>query len=408
MIFRFFKTRQIFNLLNLFFFSVIINFCLFLSKWSPFITECNWISYYIIGTFEILVIGASFLPCKSPAFQAYRFHIKNLKLKKITIRWAYLFVLGVVCLSAYENHALSGSFFPALKGIDVHTDSIKTIGPLIRACLPISYIFSYLEFRETHSPFIVIFTIFEVFYMIVGVGSRYWFLSSIIVAVYFVLFANKIDRQKNSLLTIIKLVALLCGVGLVLVLAGEKRIGSLPYSSYIQYNGPFSNTAFGEILAWYYGYFPYSFQNLNLSVAYVYDGNLFTGGKLFWMPFAYVSQIRYFLPFSYDTLLSNIRLLPNGSATVPTAFLYFFADFGFFYFITPGFYILIYWVSKNADSVLGYGFAAMMASVFWLFSFGDMFQWGLPILFFLILWLAQTLFIKKEPSVSYFEESFSL
>jgi hypothetical protein len=398
MVLHFCRTRRLFSLMNLLFFSVIVVFLLYLAKWSPLMGQTNWLTYYVLATFELLVTAASFLPEKGPVSERKSFFVVNLKIKKFVIRWSVFLLTCVLLGSVIENLYLSHSLLPFLSKIDTHVEAMPIVGSLVRASTPVAYIIFYLDYKQTHSKTLLAYCIFVALYLALGSGSRYWFLANAGIFFFFWLFSSRMDLEKMSLRAFGITLAVVFVLSGIVVAMGQFRIGSLNYSDLVQYNGPLAGSTIGEFFAWFYGYFPYSYENLNLSLANIFNGGFYTSGQAFFVPFNAFLKIYKFLPVSSETLLSQMRLSPNGSATVPTAFLYFFSDFGFFFFLTPSFYIFIYWFSKTRDTVLGYGIASSMAMVFLFFSFNDLFQNGVLLEFWLILFICQLLFIRSKPS----------
>ena len=405
MVFQIWKNKRWYSLLTLFFFSVLLPFFLYLAGWSTFFTKASDILLYIISTFEVLIILCSFLPDRTDKRKRFSYRNKILKIGKLNISWAYIMIFFVFSLSLAENLYVAHSFCPFLQGIDVHVSTMPIVGPLIRVLLPISLAMDYLEFRQNKSFVIVAASFLEILYIVLGIGSRYWFLASMIFFVFFIVFIEKIDMRRISL-RLLSFVLLLGVFAIaVVVFVGQKRIGAGSFSSYIQYTGPFSGTLFGEIISWYYGYFPGSYEVLNLSTQAVFEGNIYTDGKIFLMPWESILQIRRFLPYSLESLLSSVTICPNPGMIVPTAFLYFYADFGYFFFITPAFYIGMYWISKQSDTLFGYGVSAFLVTVFCLFSFTDMFSSAIPLWFTIIFWVVQKFLIASTPRISVVTEA---
>ena len=389
-----------FSVTNIFFLSVVVNFWLYLAGWSSFITPCFDVTYYVVGMFQLLVICFSVLTeGKDFAVKNYVYDVKTLKLKNITIHWSRVFLVALIFLSAIENLYCSYSLFPFLSGIDTHVSVMPIVGPFMRAFTPIVYIFTFIDYKNTKSKLTILLAGLTILYLLLGSGSRLWSLISLAVTFIFILFFTKKDREPISWSSFVKgaLVLLVCVIFAYVV--GEKRINGTQYSTLIDYRGPFSGTKFGELLSWYYGYFPFSFNNLNLSLQNIIESNLFTSGKFFFVPFNSILKISYFLPYTEESLQNFVRVVSLGSASVPTAFCYFFADFGYFFFVTPLFYLFSYFAGRRFGGVIGNAFSSYMVTVFLFFSFIDIFQTGIPIYFLILIFICTKLFITKREAI---------
>jgi hypothetical protein len=401
MVFWFVKTRHLFSIINLLFFSVVLPFCLYLAGWSSFCENCSSITYYVLSVFELLVIGFSFLFEKfSGSGKPFHFEIRNWKLKKITIRWAYVMLIGVLLLAAIENLYVSKTLFPFFHGIDTHTSVMPFVGPFLRAFSPLAYIFAFLEVEQSKKKWIIPVALLTISYQILSSGSRFSFLMEVLVAAFFILFYKRGDQKRANWKSLLWVGAVLVTLVLVVFISGELRIGaSINYSYLIQYKGPLSGTRFGEVLAWYYGYFPMSFRNLNKSLSAVFDSNLYTSGKLFFSPFYDFLKLHYFMPFSTSSVQASVRVISLTAATVPTAFLYFFADFGFLFFLTPAFYFTAYWITKRSHHFIALVFASYMVVVFTFLSFMDVFQNGLPLYCTFLSAVCWVFFIRHDTAI---------
>ncbi len=181
-----------------------------------------------------------------------------------------------------ENYLGSGSLLPSLAGIDIHTYRAPVLCYFTKAIFAIcatNYLASRAAprrvLRATH--WILILSIFLLY--VVGKSAR---LEVAIVAVQLgslVLLLN-LSAVRTSLASfrprhIIGLAIALFAVSYAFVSVGNLRstqFGTYEVTTYadsIGYNGP---DFLRDQFAWYYGYFPMSFDNLNMSIAQAPSG----------------------------------------------------------------------------------------------------------------------------------------
>lgn len=389
------KQKTFFNLLTLFFFSVIFIFVLYLARWATFLADVFDTTYLILIIFEATLILVSFYPTKKKdTFFVYE--IKNLSLKKITIHWAYVAVIAMLFLAALQNLYLAHDLFPALHNIDIHVSNMPFVSAFVAYGTPICFVMAYLEFQKTKKPLIIFLNCIFFIYLLLGKSSRIQILFSLLSFVYFYLFYRAPVKRKNSILTIIILSLFALLVVAIFALAGNFRIGSASYDELIGYTGPFHGTSLGNVLAWFYGYFPCSYDVLNLSSQNVLENHLYTNGLMSFMPFLTLTKIYKLIGITSSDLLNTSIMIQNSCATVPTAFLYFFIDFGFLYFVIPLALIVIFEFSKKKNDIFWIGLASLLATSFSFYSF----QWidasGGLIYTALLFWVLQKFFVKKS------------
>jgi hypothetical protein len=140
----------------------------------------------------------------------------------------------------------------------------------------------------------------------------------------------------------------------------ESQDNSIGYEDMIHYSGPLKDSS---IMPWYYGYFPMSFANLNLSIKDIKEKEIQTYG---------IYTVRPILVglFELDNFVDNYKDMEYAqqfkkyytpSATVTTGFTEFYLDFGDFAFISIFLYafILLYFhngLRKNPYFLVFYSF----------------------------------------------------
>ena len=191
---------------------------------------------------------------------------------------------------------------------------------------------------------------------------------------------------------------LLIGAVYTLLEMGATRLNVMTYKEKISYNGPFSNTFLGEAASWYYGYFPYSFYNLNLTLINIQSNHLYTYGQFFILPFLYVTKIYKLLGVgTYDELALSVRVIVNSGATVATAYFEFFADFGIFFILPIIFYLTMLHKLEIKNTVFSLGAYSYCILVWGFFCFYNVFSNGIPYTFMLLLFLVCKFFVVEMP-----------
>lgn len=383
LLFKAFLDRRLVTLPNVVFVMTVVNFCLYLCNWSTmFVVPCSNSTYLVVLEVEL-------------AFTIYALVSKKdfsedprLSFKMITCMGRPLIklttLLSLVCLAGFiaENIYTHGSLFADDSAY--HVESMPLVGPVVRGLMPISFSASLLEMidKKNSIPSTLFFVLLAV-YSVIGSRGRFWFMVSAICAV-FVLSAYKKNLIRSiplryKFLVVVAVVAL----ANVMFAFGVERMAQ-SFSFYIGYNGPFSDF---EPVAWYYGYFPYSFYNLNLTLAHIDFSSTFTNGAFLLLPFVYFLQLDGAFGLSYTDLTLSTRVVTNSAATVATGYYEMYSDFGPLMVVSLFVYLAI-----TLHFERGQGFGALVSSRYmwtvWLFmSFLNIFTAGIPLYVFLFGWL---------------------
>lgn len=406
MIISYTKTKKIFTIQNVFFVGITLNFLLYLCNWSDlFVVPCQPITYLVIAGCELVVTIFDLIylkkntGSKDAEQSTLEFKIKRIRFGKIVINTSNIILLVCLILAMIENIITFGILFPFLNNIDSHKNSISILGTLWKVMYPIGLYCFYFEYKNDKKKNIFEYIIFIITtsYILIGSGGRFWPATSILSFLIFLLI-NKRKKMK------IKNILVLSVFGFILLrlllLMGMTRIPEdNSYMNLIGYNGPFCNTKFGDVLGWYYGYFPYSFYNLNLTLSNIQTNNLYTYGRFFITPFLYLTKTHKLFNLDYMTLALGVRIITNTSATVATAFFEFYADFGDLFILPMIFYVWCMHGFQSRKTLFSQGAYAYCLVILFFFNFYNVFSSGIPYTFLLLWYLFNKIFvIKKEES----------
>lgn len=270
-----------------------------------------------------------------------------------------------VLLFGIESYLGSGSFAPALVGIDIHTYSAPIIAFVTRS-LYAFVIMNFLAYTVTKQKryLFMLSTLIAL-----PVLTRNMRITSTIALVQVVSFAgayyastwngsNKLNLLRNARKAVKrkKLTILLAVTAVVAFVGGAAYMTNdrmshygrydLKYSTEIRYTGP---DFMSDVISVYYGYFPLSFNNLNLSLKYGEAEHNYVG--------LYSYKSLYFGILQWDNVFSlnpaepdepNNRVSASPSANVATAFWDYWYDYGYFCFIPLAAMVTICgWITKR-------------------------------------------------------------
>lgn len=315
----------------------VIPLCLFHLDWSTlFLRHIASDFYLIIIYFGITVLVVSCIEKKN-VFWNISFSIRS---------QGVIFFYNIVFffLSLLENYMLSGTPFPFLSGIDVHTERIGGILWFTNTGF-IVVALDYLAFYKTRKYVYLFLMLVGLFFPVIGKGSRIEAGIALSQLGLLILYIRKNKRNNTASYLIkhffqntIKLVAIII-VGILMIsgalLTGELRSkgevsSESQYALSIGYSGIGEGTT-KDMLAWYYGYFPFSYHNLNnniISTRISTNWIGFNSFKALWF------GLLRFSWFGYESDIANkAKDITTTSATVVTAFWDFYYDYGSYCFI---------------------------------------------------------------------------
>ena len=252
-----------------------------------------------------------------------------------------------VLLFGIESYLGSGSFAPALKGSDIHTYSAPIIAFVTRSL----YAFAIMNFLAYTATKRKRFLLIIVILIALPVVTRNMRITSTIALVQVVSFAgsyyastwngssnlnllrnarNAVQRKKLAIMVVI--IAIVAFVGGAAYMTNDRMSHygryDLKYSTEIKYTGP---DFMSDVVSVYYGYFPLSFNNLNLSLKYGEVEHNYVG--------LYSYKSLYFGILQWDNVFGlnptepeepDHRVSSSPSANVATAFWDYWYDYGYF------------------------------------------------------------------------------
>lgn len=341
---------------NIFIFVVIgvyLPLLLYMAKWSDLIYIEVSNKFYLIFIYLNISLIISFLLIKhNKNDKSFKFCLRNRrKFDLVNIIYVLLYLL--------ENYIGSKTIFPTMNNIDIHTFSAPIIS-FITKNLYIILVFNLMFYLYTKKKKYILYIITLVLIPIITRGARMQVLIAISQVIVFLLYYLYSNREKYNF-RIKKHNIILMGVlGIFLinfmVNYTDYRMNhfgkyDLKYENTIKYTGP---KFMGKVLPVYYGYFPISFNNLNINISLNNIKHNYIGIYSF-------KSLNYGV-LQLDNLLGiepykpeNTAIVTSKSATVPTGFYDYYYDFGVFCFIPIIFsiiiYIFLYKKSKSSGSV---------------------------------------------------------
>lgn len=389
---------------NILFVSLSVNFLFYLCGWSTqFIEPVYNRTYYIIGLIQIVFAIISFGYKKPP-------ELKKIELKRIKIGRGYgisiAILLLVLCIlfCAIENLYLHGGLFA---GNDLyHTGSMPLLGPILKALYPVAYVFAFIEFVNSRSKTTLVLFIISLVYSVVGSRGRFWAVCSLLCVLIFAAYYERPNREKRrskkgwfaslKLRYRILIIAVFVVAFNYLMTMGVNRISMFTYADIIGYSGPWRKTAFGEAFAWYYGYFPFSFYNLNTTARYIYDSNIITWGGFLFYPFLSIINLEGIFGIDYSEMTINARVIQNNAATVATGYYESISDFHDFFLISVVILVIITFATMRRKKLNNYISFSYMLVVWFFMSFLNVFTVGIPVYVFIISYILSKLFVKEH------------
>lgn len=308
-----------------------------------FMSFCNWSSYsiqdkgslfyYICTCVNIACSIYCILPAKSfNKVKSIRI-VKNVS--KIPIEFINLFYIACVLV---ENVYLSGFLFPSLAGIDVHTGRMPGIY-FITTAVYIVVVADFLEFLATKKKRYLIYATVS---FSINVISKFSRVDAGIASIQVgsLLLSYFLSKHSNTKALGKKFLVLFLCACTVFFLAnkgieiGNNRMNkngrySLVYSKGLGYTGPESDN---ELLAYYYGYFPMSFDNLAYNLQHVQSNFNGIGLNSFRALYFGILQFDNFLGLDGGEAVKN-KIVRCKAAAVPTIFWDFYYDYDILVFI---------------------------------------------------------------------------
>lgn len=315
---------DILNYRNFIIVGVYFPISLYFLRWSEFMEEKSSNDfYYIFSLLNIFMIIFNILERK--------LYIKKIRIKDYKIKNANLLKglnLFYLLMLIIENFILSGTLFPMLNGIDIHTDVMSAGLAIIitKNTLPINFI-NFLFFNKTKNKKYLFYIFILICFPMITRGARHTAIQEGIMIVLFALFLLKKDfikLIKNNFLKIIFIVFIALSITEYRTYTTNKiKIDIGTYSDWIKYKGPYSEF---KIIPNYYGYYPMSFDNLDRSIkenSEKFEGSYF-GQNTFRGIYSGIHKIIFkYTPYENG----KYRVYSSTAATVPTGFYDFYYDY---------------------------------------------------------------------------------
>lgn len=262
-LYKIFIKKIFYDYKNIIVIGIYIPLGLYFCRWSEYISVYTSEEFmYIFSLFNFIFLFFNFLELN--------LNIKNLKIIEYEVKTNnYLIYLNLfyMIFFVYENIYLTGTIYPMLYGIDIHTQSISAATAILitKNTIPIILI-NFLYFEKLRKRKYIIWILFYLFFPVITRGARSNFIKEICILIFFVLCYYRVNIIKFLRKYII---VIMLGI-FVISYATEYRTNKFyssvkgEYKDWIKYNGPLSKS---KILPNYYGYYPMSFNNLDLSIS---------------------------------------------------------------------------------------------------------------------------------------------
>lgn len=329
------KRFKIYGINSLMLVGVVLPLVLYFADWSILIDPIVSPNFYII----FLLVNLSMIVYSLVADETLPDSTSNM-LSRMSVR--YLDGINIVFLFLYvlETYLLSGQFAPALHGVDVHTASFPVVSFVTRN-LAVPALLDLICFRNTHRKRYLFYVAAIVLLPILTRNAR--MVSFEVLLALAVMAAVMYSTSPHKCLRNILYVKVrrIVGVFVVCVMAvslvlyavqltNERTIRNgavgFDYGDSIGYTGPLGNVG-----AVYYGYFPISYNNLNMRLKYDVSNPNPLGFYSFASLWFGVLEIDNVFDISTTQDVAN-RIVTTSSATVPTAFWTYWYDYGIFGF----------------------------------------------------------------------------
>ena len=382
--------HRLLTLPNIVFVTTVVNFILYLCGWSAnFFVSCSDSTYLIIIVVEIVFTIYAFAPMPETYNGSITF--KRITAGHYSIRITTLFLLLSLLLTAVENIYLNGS----LIAIDSssHTDAMPLVGPINRALMPIVYSIVLIELADHKgSKTEAVLLPVHMAYSVIGARGRFWFVISACCALMVLTAYKRGTLSRIKMRYKLPIAMAIIALFIMMFNFGAERM-TAPYSTYIAYTGPFKDT---ELASWYYGYFPYSFYNLDLTIRFIDGMNISTHGAFFVLPFLSVLQLDGLSGIDYTTMTKSISVVTNTAANVTTGYYEMYADFGKLFFVTVLVYLAITAFFEKRSTFASLISSRYMWTVWGAMSFLNVFTVGVPIYVFLLSWLLDVFIVERN------------
>ncbi len=256
--------------------------------------------------------------------------------------------LNFFFIAAYllENYAGSGMLAPSLHGVDIHKFSLPVVNYITNALSAFALLDVFIFLKSKKKRYLG----FLLVVIAMPIATRNSRMTSF-VALFQCCFAMACFYNRKqlgqSLLSIIGRIKLrTIGIGVVVAVVifaavsistsvGLKRSSinrteKYSYGAEIGYGGPFADS---EVASTYYGYFPMSFNNLNLSIKYGSTDLNYLGFDTYQGLYFGLLQFDNIFDLEFNASTNHGRVSALNESTVATGFWNFYYDYGKLAFI---------------------------------------------------------------------------
>lgn len=391
------KTKNICNIAFILQIFIFVHVFFFYRKWSGFIDNKQDISFDIIIISLLVIFYLGLIFSKKIDYK------KIESIKSFSKTALYLYNIIFVILTLIETYLVTGTIAPSIYGIDAHQLSVPIVNIITRN-LGLVLILNFIYYTFRRKKFVIFLNIIYIIYFFIFRSARMVVFCAFIQLLIFIIiyYNNKLNLKKISIGLIVSIVLVIGGVAIGNYRMSDYGRYDVNYGEAIKYNGP--NDKFG-IMSSYYGYFPMSFENLDLSIKKAKANNATTYGLNTLAPVLVgifkLNNTIYNYP--YIEYINENRAYNVGEATVPTGFFEFYLDFGNFIILGLILYIFItiYFynrIKKNIFYIFAY---SVMGSAWAMMSFQNMLIIPNTLYQIIIFWAFDNLFIGKRLKFKY-------
>lgn len=319
----FFIKKQYYNIFVFLIGGTYLPLFLYMLDWSSLITKQISNSFYLMFIYLNVITILTFIIFRGKfKYERISYSLKNEKI-------FFMMNIGYIVLYFFESYIKSGTIIPALKGIDIHTYS----APIIRYVTTNIYFLlvgNLVFFIGTKKKRYIIQLVILILIPIVTRGARMMVLTACMQVLFFGIYYYTCNRKSKIKKKYIVLIALICVMLLgFMVQYTNYRMNcfgkyNMKYYNTIEYTGP---KFMRNELSVYYGYFPLSFNNLNINMIHKQSGFNYVGMATFRSLYYGILHLNTIFGINPYQANKNI-LITSTSANVPTGYYSFYYDFG--------------------------------------------------------------------------------
>ena len=362
------RTKNICNIAFILQIFIFIHLFFFYRHWSEFIDNQQDISFNIVVISLLIIFYLGLIFSKKINYKRVN------SINKFSTIALYLYNIIFIVLTLLESYIITGTIAPSLQGIDAHQLSLPIINIITRN-LGLVLILNFLYYTYKKNFYLLSLNLVYIIYFFIFRSARMVvFCAFIQLLIFMIIYYNKkLNFKKIILGIVISIILIISGV-----IIGNYRMSDygkydVSYGGAIKYTGP--NDKFG-IMSSYYGYFPMSFENLDLSIKKAKFNNATTYGLNTLAPFLVgILKLNNIIDdYPYIEYINENITYNVGEAIVPTGFFEFYLDFKNFMIIGLLFYLIItiYFynrIEKNIFYIFAY---SVMGSAWAMMSFQNM------------------------------------